>query len=350
MMSREFQLAGNKYKQAIILAPMDSITDLPFRVICRRLGADIVFTEFLQAEAIANESKSIIRKREICEEEAPVAIQIYSADEVAMVKAVKSISKQKPAVIDLNFGCWKPGITGRNACAGMLRYPDTLISIVKACIDATNIPITVKTRLGWDKNSIIIEELAPRLEEVGCSALSLHCRTRDQALRGKSDWSYIPRVSRHLKEMPLFVNGDIHTPVDIKNAFEIEGSDGIMIGRGCVGNPFIFNHAKQIRDTGVMPEVVSVEERFEVCKEHLNIAAHYSKELGIVRFRKHYKGYFKDLPYAEEYRKKLVLMMHIDEINEVIDGYYKRLKEEDLLTPIKIPMGSTITLNDDWKL
>jgi len=302
----------------LILAPMDGLTDMPFRTICRRLGADIVYSEFLRAENIIQKKESRIIKQKIqfSESDRPTVIQIYSENIDNIVNSIKIISQYKPDIIDLNFGCWKADIVKRGACAGMLRTPDLLVEIVRRATEVTDIPITVKTRLGWDENSIIIEELAPRIEEAGAKAIAVHCRTRNQGYGGNADWSWIPKIKKHIS-IPLFLNGDVRSKNDIKKAFDDYCADGVMIGRAAVANPFIFSEAKNI-----YPNYSNdLSARFEICIEHLKLNEQFFGEMGILRFRKYYSTYLKNHNNFQEIYSKIINLVKLNDILAVLDKF-----------------------------
>jgi len=347
-MQKETSIGKIKIVNPLLLAPMDGISNYAFRMVCKSLGADIVYSEFVQAEGFLRGSEHINKRAFFDPEEKPFAIQLYSGNMEILAEAVKKTIAFKPDIVDLNFGCWKPDIVRRNAGAGMLKHPDKMVEIARICADicgSADIPLTIKTRLGWDFDSIIIEDLAPRLEQAGIKALTLHCRTKSQAMGGDADWSFIPKVKKHIS-IPLFLNGDVFTAEDAKKAMETEGCDGVMIGRGAIGNPFIFKKAKQLIATGNRPELISIEERIETCKLHLNYAFNENKERGLIAFRKHYSGYLKDIPNSEEYRKKLVTMKVKTEIENLLDDYYKYLKTNCLLDSIEMKSGKVAV----WRL
>ncbi|NCU33591.1 MAG: hypothetical protein EOM23_11835, partial [Candidatus Moranbacteria bacterium] len=262
--------------------------NMPFRMICRKLGADLIYNEFIQAEAFPKLNHKIMQKLDFSEIERPITFQVYGGDKGLLIDACKIIeSDYKPDYIDLNFGCWKPKICKRFAGAGALLNPDYMIEIIEKCVEAVAIPITVKTRIGWDENSIIINALAPRIESAGAKALALHCRTREQKMKGKADWSIFNKVKEQIS-IPLFLNGDIFTPEDAKNALETTKADGLMIGRAAMDDPFIFKYIKDYLDscgvrsnTGIKyykitgnkvdlgkKEYYDIDEAMEAAKEH----------------------------------------------------------------------------------
>ena len=309
-----FNIGKYSFDTPLVLAPMDGITNMPFRIICRKLGADLIYNEFIQAEAFPKLTIKNRRKLDFSDHERPLSLQVYSGDKELMVNACKILENEfKPDFIDLNFGCWKPKICKRFAGAGALQNPDLMIDIIESCVAATSLPITVKTRLGWDENSIIIDKIAPRIEEAGAKALALHCRTRKQGMRGDADWSLFNDVKASLS-IPVFLNGDIVTPEDAKNALEITNADGLMIGRAALDDPFIFKYIKDYLKNGEY-EIAPPEEKFEICKEHLNLLYEYKGDHGIKEFRKFYKKYLYNIPNIEPFLKKIV---RIDEYSEVM--------------------------------
>jgi tRNA-dihydrouridine synthase B len=289
----------------LCLAPMEDVTELPFRVICKRLGADIVYTEFTSSEGIIREIPRIMEKIAICEEERPVAIQIFGGRPEAMGEAAQIVEGLKPDFIDINCGCWVKNHVARNEGAALLRDLPTFEAIVKATVKGTKLPVTVKTRLGWDENSIVICDVAKMVEDAGAQALTLHCRTRSQAHNGFADWSWLEKIKKVIS-IPLIGNGDLATPEDIKGMFET-GCDGVMIGRGAIANPWIFKQAKHYMNTGEHLPEPSVEEKIHMCLEHLQLnVAHKGEKYGVQTFRKHYVGYLKGLPNITAVRNNLM--------------------------------------------
>ncbi|MBI4310105.1 MAG: tRNA dihydrouridine synthase DusB [Candidatus Omnitrophica bacterium] len=309
----------------LCLAPMEDVTELPFRVICKRLGADIVYTEFTSSEGIIRDIARIMKKIEICAKERPVAIQIFGGRPEAMEGAAQAIERLNPDFIDINCGCWVKNHVARNEGAGLLRDLPLFESIVKATVKATKLPVTVKTRLGWDENSIIIEDAARMVEQSGARALTLHCRTRSQAHNGFADWAWLERVKKVIS-IPLIGNGDLTTPEDIKAMFET-GCDGVMIGRGAIANPWIFRQARHYLSTGeIMPEP-GIEEKIQMCIEHLRLNVQYKGErYGVQTFRKHYAGYLRGLPNITSLRGELMqctqLSQVIDHLNKYLESYH----------------------------
>ncbi len=304
------------------LAPMEDVTEMPFRVICKRLGADIVYTEFTSSEGIIREIPRIMEKIQICEEERPVSIQIFGGRPEAMGGAAEIVERLKPDFIDLNCGCWVKNHVARNEGAGLLRDLPLFESIVKATVKGTKLPVTVKTRLGWDENSIVIEDVAKMVEQSGAQALTLHCRTRSQAHNGFADWNWLERVKKVIS-IPLIGNGDVNTPEDIKAMFET-GCDGVMIGRGAIANPWIFKQGKHYMQTGQLLPEPTIEEKISTCIEHLRLnVAHKGEEYGVKTFRKHYVGYLKGLPNISAVRTELMQYSHLEQVVKCLNNYLK---------------------------
>ncbi len=310
----------------LCLAPMEDVTELPFRLICKRLGADIVYTEFTSSEGIIRDIPRIMEKIQIAEEERPVSIQIFGGRPEAMAGAAEVIEKLKPDFIDVNCGCWVKNHVARNEGAGLLRDLPLFEQIVKATVKGTKLPVTVKTRLGWDDQSIVILDVAKMVEAAGAKALTLHCRTRSQAHSGFADWSWLEKIKKTIS-IPVIGNGDITCPEDAQAMLET-GCDGVMIGRGAIANPWIFKQTKYFLKTGEhMPEP-SIEEKIQTCIEHLKLNVQYKGEkYGVVTFRKHYVGYLKGLPNIAPVRSELMQYMMME---QVIGRLQKYLEESSV--------------------
>jgi len=310
----------------LCLAPMEDVTELPFRLICKRLGADIVYTEFTSSEGIIRDIPRIMEKIQIAEEERPVSIQIFGGRPEAMSGAAEVIERLNPDFIDVNCGCWVKNHVARNEGAGLLRDLPLFEQIVKATVKGTKLPVTVKTRLGWDDQSIVILDVAKMVEDAGAKALTLHCRTRSQAHSGFADWSWLEKIKKVLS-IPVIGNGDITCPEDVKAMLET-GCDGVMIGRGAIANPWIFRQSKHFLKTGEhMPEP-GIEEKIQVCIDHLKLNVQYKGEkYGVVTFRKHYVGYLKGLPNIAPVRSEL---MQYTDLDPVLMRLQKYLEESHI--------------------
>ena len=286
---------------------MEDVSDPPFRALCKENGADVVYTEFISSEGLIRDAAKSKIKLDIYEKERPVGIQIFGANLDSMLKAVDIVEKTNPDIIDINFGCPVKKVVSKGAGAGILKDLDLMESLTKAIVKRTKLPVTVKTRLGWDENTIKIVEVAERLQDVGCKAISIHGRTRAQMYKGEADWTYIEKVKNNPRmQIPVFANGDINTPeraLQIKNL----GLDGAMIGRASIGNPWFFNEVKHFLKTKTHLKPATISERVEMAKRHLEMAIDWKGErLGIYETRRHYSNYFKGIPGIKPYRQKLV--------------------------------------------
>lgn len=313
-----------KIKQPIALAPMEDITDIPFRNICKGLGADLVYTEFTSSEAIIRDIEKAMRKIKISEDERPVAIQLFGGVERSMERAAEIAELCRPDFIDINCGCWTKRHALRHEGAGLLLDLKLFERIVKSTVQATKLPVTVKTRLGWDKKSINILDIARMVEQAGAKALTVHCRTRCQGYKGHADWAWLEKIKKVIT-IPLIGNGDITTPEGVKNLFEI-GCDGVMIGRGALANPWLFKQAKYYLKTGKHLPQPSVQARIKLCIKHLKLTMRYRGERdGVLTFRKYYQGYLHGLPNVAKLRKNLMklvdydgIIMHLNEFGEEV--------------------------------
>ena len=314
----------------LLLAPMEDVSDPPFRRLCKMHGADMMYSEFISSEGLIRDAIKSRMKLDIFDYERPVGIQIFGGDEEAMALSSKIVSTVKPDLVDINFGCPVKKVVCKGAGAGVLKDVDLMVRLTKAVIRSTDLPVTVKTRLGWDENSINIDEVAERLQDIGVQALTIHARTRAQMYKGHSDWSHIARVKNNPRiTMPIFGNGDIDNPekaLKYKNEY---GIDGIMIGRAAIGYPWIFNEIKHYFKTGEHLAAPTVADRVEAARNHLMWSMEWKGErLGIVEMRRHYTNYFKGIHSFKEYKQKLVttdepesLFAIMKEIEQVYAGY-----------------------------
>ncbi len=312
----------------LLLAPMEDVSDPPFRRLCKMHGADMLYSEFISSEGLIRDAIKSKMKLDIFDYERPVGIQIFGGDEEAMAMSAKIVETVQPDVLDINFGCPVKKVVTKGAGAGVLKDVDLMIRLTKAVIDNTNLPVTVKTRLGWDDTSINIDEVAERLQDVGVQALSIHGRTRAQLYKGEADWTHIARVKENPRiTMPIFGNGDVDSPekaLEYRNKY---GVDGIMIGRAAIGYPWIFNEIKHFFETGEHLEKPTIEDRVEAAKNHLTWSTEWKGErLGIVEMRRHYTNYFKGIPHFKEYRTQLVTNDNLDELYGVFDEILANFK------------------------
>jgi tRNA-dihydrouridine synthase B len=317
-----------------LLAPMEDVSDPPFRMLCKSHGADLVFTEFISSEGLIRDAAKSIKKLDVLAKERPVGIQIFGSDIDSMVEAAKIIDAVKPDLLDINYGCPVKKVACKGAGAGILQNIPKMVQMTKAIVDATNLPVTVKTRLGWDEQSKNIVEVAERLQDIGIKALSIHGRTRVQMYKGDADWTLIGKVKENPRmHIPIFGNGDINSPekaLDYKNRY---GVDGIMIGRAAIGNPWIFNQIKHYFATGEKLPMPNMDMRVLAAKEHLAHAIAWKGEkLAILEMRRHYTNYFKGIPHFKEYRQKLVTLEDYAAILAVMQDILKQFADFDFST------------------
>ncbi|RME19562.1 MAG: tRNA dihydrouridine synthase DusB [Bacteroidetes bacterium] len=327
----------------LILAPMEDVSDPPFRFVCKQKGADIVITEFISSEGLIRDAIKSKKKLEIFEYERPVGIQIFGGDEEALSMAAKIVEAVQPDFLDINFGCPVKKVVCRGAGAGVLKDLNLMEKLTRAVVKSVQIPVTVKTRLGWDENSINIEEAALRLQDAGIQALSIHARTRSQMYKGTANWEYILKVKENPNiQIPIFGNGDIDSPEKAKVYKEKYHPDGIMIGRASIGYPWIFNEIKHYLQTGKILPPPSLSERIEVCKTHLLKSIEWKGErLGILEMRRHYANYFKGIPNFKPIRTKLVTT---DDLNEILDTLNSI---PEILSKLQQSYHSSVILEDD---
>lgn len=308
-------------EKPVLLAPMEDVTDISFRYICKHFGADMMYTEFISSDGLIRDAAKTIAKMKIYDYERPIGIQIYGHIPEALVEAAVRAEQAGPDFIDINFGCPVNKIARRGAGSGMMRYPDKMVEITKSVVDAVKLPVTVKTRLGWDDESKIIVNLAERLQDAGIEALTIHGRTRAQLYKGEADWSLIGEVKRNPRmHIPIIGNGDITTPEKAKEAFDRYGVDAIMIGRASFGHPWIFKEVKHYLATGEILEPMSVADRVDLAKKHLAKSLEVKGErVGILEMRRHLSCYFKGLDNFKETRLKLVTLTDANELYALLD-------------------------------
>lgn len=320
-----FSFGKININKALLLAPMEDVTDISFRLICRELGADLCYTEFVNSEGLIRSNEKTHKKLKIVEEERPVGIQIYGSNIDSMVGAAKIAEEEQPDLIDINAGCWIKGVVNCGAGAGLLKDPQYMQDMVSSVVKAVSLPVTVKTRLGMDVNSINILDVAKRIEDAGAAALTLHCRTRSQGHNGIADWSWIPRVKEVVK-IPVALNGSIFTAEDAKTAFEESNADAIMIARGAIGNPWIFKETKELLNDGKISTEVDIEKRIKVCLRHLYLSLGVKGERrAILEFRKYYSGYLKGFYNASQIRMQLMSILEYQAVEDLLLKYLEDL-------------------------
>ena len=313
----------------LLLAPMEDVSDPPFRRLCKMHGADMLYSEFISSEGLIRDAIKSRQKLDIFDYERPVGIQIFGGDEEAMALSAKIVATVNPDLVDINFGCPVKKFVSKGAGAGVLKDIDLMVRLTKAVVNSTHLPVTVKTRLGWDEQSINIEEVAERLQDVGISALTIHARTRSQMYKGHSDWSYIAKVKNNPRiHIPIFGNGDIDSPEKALEYRNTYGVDGIMIGRAAIGYPWIFNEIKHYFATGKLLPSPTISDRVEAAKNHLLWSVEWKGERqGVLEMRRHYANYFKGIPNFKEHRQRLVTLDSSEEIIRELE-VVRELKRE----------------------
>ncbi|MER3470272.1 MAG: tRNA dihydrouridine synthase DusB [Chitinophagaceae bacterium] len=309
----------------LLLAPMEDVSDPPFRAVCKSNGADLMYTEFISSEGLIRDAIKSRRKLDIFEIERPIGIQIFGGDEEAMALSAKIVDTVNPDLLDINFGCPVKKVVSKGAGAGVLKDINLMVRLTKAVVNSSSLPVTVKTRLGWDDSTINIEEVAERLQDVGIKALAIHGRTRCQLYKGVANWDPIARVKNNPRiHIPIFGNGDIDSPqkaVEYKNKY---GVDGIMIGRAAIGYPWIFNEIKHYVQTGELLPPPTIQQRVDVARTHLHQSIEWKGlKTGINEMRRHYTNYLRGLPNIKEFRQKLVTLNEVAALDEVLDTIEK---------------------------
>ena len=328
----------------LFLAPMEDVTDPSFRYMCKGFGADMVYTEFISSDGLIRDGAKSVAKLNICDAERPVGIQIYGHLIEPMVESARIAEGARPDVIDINFGCPVKKIAGRGAGSGMMRDVPLMVEMTRRIVEAVTIPVTVKTRLGWDDEHKNIEEIALRLQDVGIAALTIHGRTRAQMYTGEADWTLIGRVKNNPAiKIPIIGNGDIDSPQKAAEAFERYGVDGVMIGRATYGRPWIFREVRHYLDTGEVLPQPSVIERVEIAKRHLAKSVEIKGErVGVFEMRRHLSNYFKGLPDFKSTRLKLVTLTDVAEINAVLDYVAEKWGGCDVSGAVPPPLSHEI--------
>ncbi len=305
----------------LLLAPMEDVSDPPFRRLCKMHGADLMYSEFISSEGLIRDAIKSRKKLDIFDYERPVGIQIFGGDEEAMAMSARIVETVNPDIVDINFGCPVKKVVCKGAGAGVLKDIDLMVRLTKAVVDSTHLPVTVKTRLGWDTDSINIDEVAERLQATGIKALTIHARTRAQMYKGEADWNHISRIKNNPNiEIPIFGNGDIDSPqkaLEYKNKFDC---DGIMIGRGAIGYPWIFNEIKHYFETGeILPEP-TIADRLEAVKNHAEWSVEWKGERpGLMEMRQHYSNYFRGIPHFKEFKTKFLQAVTLKEVENLIE-------------------------------
>jgi tRNA-dihydrouridine synthase B len=317
----------------LLLAPMEDVSDPPFRALCKAQGCDMMYTEFISVEGLIRDADKSVQKLDIYDYERPVGIQIFGANLDSMMRAAEIVEEAQPEVLDINYGCPVKKVVCKMAGAGILQDIDRMVKLTEAVVKSTNLPVTVKTRLGWDEKTKYIEEVAERLQDVGIKALSIHGRTRKQMYKGEADWTLIGKIKENPRiHIPIFGNGDIDSPqkaLEYRNRYNV---DGIMIGRASIGHPWIFREIKHYFATGEILPPPTIHERVAAAKEHLRFSLEWKgPKLGVLEMRRHYTNYFRGFPGIKEYRKQLVTQFEPELLYSILDEIEERYAEVDLI-------------------
>ena len=317
----------------LLLAPMEDVSDPPFRALCKENGADVVYTEFISSEGLIRDAAKSVIKLDIYEKERPVGIQIFGANLDSMLQAVDIVERTNPDIIDINFGCPVKKVVCKGAGAGILKDIDKMEMLTRELVKRTHLPVTVKTRLGWDENSIKIVEVAERIQDAGAKAIAIHGRTRAQMYKGSADWTKIAEVKNNQRmKIPVFGNGDVNSAekaVEMRDDF---GLDGAMIGRAAIGYPWFFNEVKYFFKYKTHKEQPSLFERIDMAERHLKMSIDWKGEkLGVLETRRHYSNYFKNIPDFKQYRTQMVTLDYPEELFELFNNLKREFSHEKIL-------------------
>ena len=313
----------------LLLAPMEDVSDPPFRALCKEQGADVVYTEFVSSEGLIRNAAKSVMKLDIYKKERPVGIQIFGANMDSMLRTIDIVEKSNPDIIDINFGCPVKKVVSKGAGAGILKDICLMEKLTAEMVKRTNLPVTVKTRLGWDHDSIKIVEVAERLQDVGIKAIAIHGRTRAQMYKGNADWKPIAAVKNNPRmHIPVFGNGDVNCPEKAVEMRDEYGLDGAMIGRASIGNPWFFKQVKHYFNTGEYLKPITLQERVEAARRHLQMSIDWKGEkLGVFETRRHYTNYFKGIPNFKEYRMKMVTSDHSEDVFAAFDEVLEKFSD-----------------------
>ncbi len=316
----------------LLLAPMEDVSDPPFRALCKEQGADVMYTEFISSEGLIRDAAKSMMKLDIYEKERPIGIQVFGANLDSMLQAVDIVEKTNPDIIDINYGCPVKKVVCKGAGAGILKDIPKMVSLTKAIVERTKLPVTVKTRLGWDHDSIQIVDVAERLQDVGAQAISIHGRTRAQMYKGDANWHPIAAVKNNQRmRIPVFGNGDVDTPEKAMMMRDEFGLDGAMIGRASIGNPWFFGQVKHYFKTKEHLPPPTIKDRVEMARRHLQMAIDWKGDkLGVFETRRHYTNYFKGIPHFKEYRLQMVTLDNASEVFEVFDRVASNFQEAEV--------------------
>lgn len=313
----------------LLLAPMEDVSDPPFRYVCKMNGADVMYTEFISSEGLIRDAAKSVMKLDVFEYERPIGIQLFGSEIESMIEAAEIAEQAKPDLIDINYGCPVKAVACKGAGAALLQDVPKMVQMTEAIVKAVKLPVTVKTRLGWDDSTKNIVEVAERLQDIGIQALTVHGRTRKQMYKGPADWTLIGELKNNPRiHIPIFGNGDVDSPERALEMRDRYGVDGVMIGRASIGYPWIFNEIKHFFKTGEKLSLPTIDQRVDVCRTHFNKSLEWKgPRVGIFEMRRHYSNYFKGLDHFKDYRTRLVTLENIDEIHGVLDEVLDRYSE-----------------------
>ena len=313
----------------LLLAPMEDVSDPPFRYVCKMNGADVMYTEFISSEGLIRDAAKSVMKLDVFEYERPIGIQLFGSEIESMIEAAEIAEQAKPDLIDINYGCPVKAVACKGAGAALLQDVPKMVQMTEAIVKAVKLPVTVKTRLGWDDSTKNIVEVAERLQDIGIQALTVHGRTRKQMYKGPADWTLIGELKNNPRiHIPIFGNGDVDSPERALEMRDRYGVDGVMIGRASIGYPWIFNEIKHLFKTGEKLSLPTIDQRVDVCRTHFNKSLEWKgPRVGIFEMRRHYSNYFKGLDHFKDYRTRLVTLENIDEIHGVLDEVLDRYSE-----------------------
>lgn len=320
----------------LLLAPMEDVSDPPFRLVCKQYGADMMYTEFVSSEGLIRDAAKSRKKLDIFEYERPIGIQLFGSDIDSMREAAEIAEQASPDLIDINYGCPVKNVACKGAGAALLQDIPKMVAMTAEIVRASSLPVTVKTRLGWDDSTRNIEEVAERLQDIGIQALSIHGRTRSQMYKGEADWTLIGKVKSNPRiRIPIFGNGDVDSPEKAREMKARFGVDGVMIGRASIGYPWIFNEIKHFIQTGTHLEEPSIADRVKVCRTHLEASMKWKGPvLGVIEMRRHYSNYFKGIPHFKDYRMRLVTLPDYNDVSAVLDEIEATFAGNGALTTI----------------
>jgi tRNA-dihydrouridine synthase B len=317
------------FRNKISLAPMEDVTEPPFRLICKRLGADITYTEFISSDGLIRDARKARNKLFYYKEERPIGIQIFGKDAEVVSEAAMIAETAEPDFIDINCGCWVKDVALKGAGAGFLKDIPGMKNLAESVLKSVKLPVTLKTRLGWDEKSIVIVEVAKIMEDIGIQALTVHCRIRGQGNKGEADWSWVKKIKDSGVNIPIILNGNIKSPEDVKFVFDNYQPDAVMIGQAAITNPWIFRQTKYFLENGINEEVPTLKERINTCLEHLKLAVEFKGEkYGVLEFRKHYSGYLREFSNISQIRLELMKFSEYAPIEERLTEFREEFCKE----------------------